>query len=124
MGPADPLGICLRAACALAEAYDVSFRVFEVGCEAHVSNWLLLLNDLATQLLNVLQRRLNVRNVYCNDGVLDLIVALCHSAVDGSRLLAHPGLVVSGRGDYPLVFHSRVLADIPPEGLLVERLGT
>src|SRR5206468_6477708 len=94
-----------------------------VGCEAHVSNWLLLLDHLATQLLNVLQRCLDVGNIDRDDSVLDLVVALGHSTVDGSRLLGHPGLVVSGRGDYPMVFHSRVLADIPSEGLLVEALG-
>src|SRR5213080_2640343 len=101
MGPADPLGICLHATCALPEAYDVSFRVLEVGCEAHVSNWLLLLDHLAAQLLNVLQRCIDVGNIDRNDGVLDLVVALCHSAVDGSGLLGHPGLIVSGRSDYP-----------------------
>src|SRR6266571_7010449 len=105
-GPADPLGICLRAACALPEAYDVSFRVLEVGCEAHVSNWLFLPDHLAAQLLNVLQRRLNVRNVYRDNRVLDLVVALCHSAVDGSGLGGHPGLLVNLCCPNHVVLHS------------------
>src|SRR5437667_1410082 len=38
----------LHSAGALPETYYVSFGVLEVGCEAHVSNWLFLSDHLAT----------------------------------------------------------------------------
>ncbi len=44
---ADKLELFLHAAGALPESDDVSFRVLEVGCEAHVSNWFFLLDRLA-----------------------------------------------------------------------------
>src|SRR2546430_12597892 len=58
-----------HSAGALPETYDVSFGVFEVGCEAHVSNWLLLPDHFAAQFLYVLQCSLDVRDVDCDDSV-------------------------------------------------------
>ena len=42
----------LHSTSALPEAYDVSFSVLEVGCEAHVGNRLLVPDYLAAYLLD------------------------------------------------------------------------
>src|SRR5467141_2919237 len=115
--------LVLHSAGALPETYDVSFGVLEVGCEAHVSNWLFLADHLAAQLLNILQCRFDVWNIYCNYCVLDLVVALCEAAVDGSWFRRLLGLLVSLCGSNHVVLHSGVLADVPSEGFRVEGLG-
>src|SRR5207244_7144670 len=112
----------LHSAGALPETYDVSFGVLEVGCEAHVSNWLFLPHRLAAQFLHVLQCSLNVSNIDCDDSVLDFVVAFCQSAVDGSGRCRHLSLLVNLCGSNHVVLHSGVLADIPSENFLIEGL--
>src|SRR5207247_7133506 len=74
----------LHSTGALPETYDVSFGVLEVGCEAHVGNWLFLPHRLPAQFLYILQCSVNVSNVDRDDGVLDFAVSSCYSAVDGT----------------------------------------
>src|SRR5436309_2415849 len=121
-GPVRRVERFLHSAGALPETYDVSFGVFEVGCEAHVSNWLLLPDHFAAQFLYVLQCSLDVRDVDCDDSVLDFVVALCQSAVDGSWFRRYLGLLVHLCSPNHVVLHSGVLADVPSEGFLVEAL--
>src|SRR2546428_5534268 len=121
-GPVRRVERFLHSAGALPETYDVSFGVLEVGCEAHVSNWLFLPHRLAAQFLHVLQCSLNVGDVDCDDGVLDFAVSFCQSAVDGSWCCRLPGLLVNFCGSNHVVLHSGVLADVPTEGFLVEAL--
>src|SRR5438876_2308463 len=110
----------LHSTGALPETYDVSFGVLEVGCEAHVGNWLFLSYCFAAQFLYILQCSLNVSNVDCDDSVLDFVVAFCQSAVNGSWFRRLLGLLVHLCGPNHVVLHSRVLADVPSEGFLVE----
>src|SRR5437879_4910611 len=112
----------LRSTCGLPATYDYTFGVLEVGCEAHVGNWLLLSDHLAAQLLYVLQCSLDVSNVDCDDCVLDFAVSFRQSAVDSTRCCRLPGLLVNFCGSNHVVLHSGVLADVPTEGFLVEAL--
>ena len=121
-GSGPTRGILLHFASALPETYDVSFGVLEVGCEAHVGNWLFLADYLAAQLLNILQCRFDVWNIYCNYCAFDLVVALCEATVDGSWFRRLLGLLVSLCGSNHVVLHSGVLADVPSEGFRVEGL--
>ncbi len=52
--------------------------------------------------------------------VLDLIVPLGHSAIDGTGLCGLLCFLVDWGRAYHVVLHSWVLADLPPEGFLVE----
>jgi len=66
--------------------------------------------------------RLNVRDIYCDDGVFDFIVSFCQSAVDGSWLRGHPSLRVNLCRSNHMVLHSGILANVPSEDFLVEAL--
>src|SRR6266571_1317605 len=121
-GPVRRVERFLHSAGALPETYDVSFGVLEVGCEAHVGNWLFLPHRLAAQFLHVLQCSLNVSNVDCDDSVLDFVVAFRQPTVDGSGRCRLLGLLVNLCGSNHVVLHSGVLADVPSEGFLVEGL--
>src|SRR6266550_30423 len=63
-----------------------------------------------------------VLEVDCDDGVLDFVVAFRQPTVDGSGRCRHLSLLVNLCGSNHMVLHSRVLADIPSEGFLVEGL--
>src|SRR6266571_5275484 len=120
---ADKRDVGLHATGALPEAYDVSFGVFEVGCEAHVYHGLFLLDYLASELLDALQGRVYVRDVYCDHCVLDGVLSFRHAAVDRSWLCGH-SLLIGGCCANHVVFHSWVLVDLPSEGFLLEALGS
>src|SRR2546421_10625176 len=73
-------------------------------------------------MLCVLQCSLDVSNVDCDDCVLDFAVSFRQSAVDSTRCCRLPSLLVNLCGSNHVVLHSRVLADVPTEGFLVEAL--
>src|SRR5437867_13184085 len=108
----------------LPEADDVAFGVFEVGCEAHVRDWLFLLDSLAAVLLDALERSINVLDINCyHCCMVRVVVPLGQAAVDGAWFCGHLCLLVDLGGVDHVVLHSGVLVDVPAEGLLVEVLG-
>src|SRR6266568_3039674 len=84
---------------------------------------LFLLDYLASELLDALQGRVYVRDVYCDHCVLDGVLSFRHAAVDRSWLCGH-SLLIGGCCANHVVFHSWVLVDLPSEGFLVEALGS
>src|SRR5207245_11271502 len=84
-GPVRRVERFLHSAGALPETYDVSFGVLEVGCEAHVSNWLFLRRSFAPNFFPVLHCGPIIGRATCKTVFLDSVV-----------LFANPPFVATG----------------------------
>src|SRR5438093_13008044 len=75
-------------------------------------------------MLDAFERSLNVLDINCyHCCMVRVVVPLGQAAVDGAWFCGHLCLLVDFSCVDHVVLHSRVLVDVPAEGLLVEALG-